>query len=137
MAQVAPFPPRASNSPQHPNSVLLLASKEADQGQQQTGQFKLECWSLGKLVALSGARRTPILSVVSTPISLCRSQPTLQRWASIFVPVCLQIRSLWYRVGKLSEQKNPDVPSPALGCLWVTSLLAIYAHNKPVCAGTS
>jgi len=59
VAHVTPFPPRTGNSPQRPNSALPPVVKEAAQGQQQTGQFKLECWSLGKLVALLDATRTP------------------------------------------------------------------------------
>lgn len=42
MAKVTPLPPGTSNS-QHPNSVFSPTLKEADQSQQQTGQFKLQC----------------------------------------------------------------------------------------------
>lgn len=85
MAQVIPFPPRTDNSPQRPNSMLPPTLKEADQGQQQTGQFKLECLSLQKLLAPSGATRTPSCQLCFCT-NLCRPQHALQRWASIFSP---------------------------------------------------
>lgn len=117
MAQVIPFPPRTDNSPQRPNSMLPPTLKEADQGQQQTGQFKLECLSLQKLLAPSGAApRTPSCQLCFCT-NLCRPQHALQRWASIFSPCFANKVTVVQKWKTEWAKKNLDFPTPVLSCL--------------------
>lgn len=111
-------------SSRHPNSTFPGTSKEADQGSSRLASLN---WNAQVCKSGSSFRcyKNSILSAVFPHQSLSAGLSMLWRDEQVsFVPV-LQIRSLWYRDGKLSEQKN--FPTPALSCLWMTPLLAIVA----------